>query len=30
MKNGLPPTCNIHSCWQINRESNLPGLRLVR
>ena len=27
MKSGYPPACNIHSCWTINCESNLPGLR---
>ena len=26
MKSGYPPACNIHSCWTINCESNLPGL----
>ena len=28
MKNGLPPTCNIHCYWPINCESTLPGLKI--
>ena len=27
MKSGYPPACNIHSCWTINYESNLLGLK---